>query len=153
KARPEVLEALLSRVLSTLPFMSTSQACSLPLVGQGRFTPLASPSVRCCWAIHNPCGEEASAFGQGPGALNSLVVLALRVGSFLRPPSSPAAAAAFFAPCAKAGVENAASARPAPARKSRLLCIGIPPVTRFDSDLLARNLGPIGKGSNYAQSW
>src|ERR1700728_728349 len=84
KAKPDTLTASLSQVFSSLPAMSISQTCSLPfIVGQGKSTDLASGDVKCCWPIQRPCGEDASALGQGAGALNSLVVLAMRLASFL----------------------------------------------------------------------
>ena len=64
----------------------------------------ASPII-FCWPIQTPFSATASALGYISGAMNSLVVLAMRLGRVLpRGPSSGAGpVAAFEAGCAKAG--------------------------------------------------
>src|SRR5438552_3970349 len=82
-------------VLSSLPFQSTRHALSV-----------------FCSPIQRPSGARAIAFGYPSGLLNSVVVLALRIGSDAAPRPAGAGACACV---------NRAPARPAPmvARNAR----------------------------------
>src|SRR5262245_61320314 len=109
---PLVLRDGVFTVFSSLPFQSTSHAASSSDAGSGSLYVLAwSPDIFCS-PIHRPSGVTAIALGNPGGHLNSLVVFALRVGS-------------FFPACEKAEWLRASPA-PMPAARNSRFVIGSP---------------------------
>src|SRR5215469_7181122 len=121
---PLVFRDCVATALSTLPFQSTSQACSVKSFGSGKWYWAAARPVSFCSAIHRPSGVTPIALGNPSGLLNSFVVFTMREGARFPDDATRSARLELPLSCCARAFRIPLRLTPAPilaARNSRLL--------------------------------